>query len=407
MAFGEKLLKFLCPYTIDPCENREEAQEKYGDYQQFLNTLITIGTLLMGFILTGTLLNYTYTGEIRRKKFAEDFDIVSLWACAFATGSVMASLLVSVRGSIAFRNNGPVKALRAMRNSTIWMGFAELAIYLSIYYFSQSVFKYLHWAQKGPTGICEDMKGPVSECSQLTEDFGEAAERLCATWNQAGFAQKTTPTCDYECLAINRVCDAMQPRRPNSKLKVRDKTFPKVPFLLWGNFYRQEALIMINSLGDEMCRRPLMHRIVGHLCEEVSLSGIEAQEACTIANGNFIKADECAQNAVDTMALCNNVCKELKGLEALLASWRIPSNWIFTFIVAFRCFKIAQQLVAVCRYHATTANPAIALLREVGVCDDFDSDEEFLENIESASEGEISYREIRHGHQKAGTYLEE
>lgn len=366
----------VCPYTIEDCIDKDEAKDKYDDYQQFLNTLMTIGTLLMGFILTGTLLNYTYTGEQRRNKFAESFDRDSLWACSFATVSVMASLLISVRGSVTFRNNGPKMALRAMRNSTICTGLAELSIYMSICFFGQSVLQYLWWAQKGPTGICSEWKGPSAECAQLTEDFAEAAARLCASWQDITNLEGTAK-CDMECQAKNRVCLAMRPRQDGKGGAFQDPNFPSVPAHAWGRVYKQGALMMTMVLSDEMCRRNQMQDIAEHLCDKSVLGTSAAQTACSQANTDFIKADDCSAEALSTMTLCSNVCREAGSLLALLNSWKVPATWVFATVVCIRFLKILQQLYAVFRFqHLRSKHKFTALINELGIGEHFESDEE-------------------------------
>lgn len=350
------LNKLCCPVRIKKCKSEEEVQLRYDNYQQFLNTLMTIGTLLMGFIFTGTLLNYTYDGEMRREKFATTFDSVSIWACMFATSTVIISLLVSVRSNMIFRNHGPVRALRAMMNSTIWMGFAELSIYISVYLFIHSVFMYLEWAQRGPSHICYGNRGITSECAQTTLDLSAAAPKLCATW-EVNITLEGTRSCGQQCWARDRICEWPNPRYRSE----------------WFNQYRKKTFLLVHELADAHCRKSQLEDIADELCTAPATA--EAKLACAQASTACIHADDCQAEIVHTMLLCRTVCLDDKNITRAIDTY-IPCGQItFAIILFFRAMRIVQQVLATWRFRAKEGTFCI-FVKELGVYDHFDSDSE-------------------------------
>lgn len=379
----ERLGRLVCPLHVEDVVDAADAKDKYSDYQMFLSTLMTVGTLLLGFALTGTLLNFTYAGDLRRDKFQTSFDEVSLAACLCATFSVIVALLISVRASVAYRTMGAVPALKAMRHSTCCMGLAEMSIYVSIYMFFHSILAYLWWAQKGPTEICSQQRGGAADCRQLHQGFEKAAGKMCAGYIGHAGVNATEP-CDDECAARGRVCRQFAASPSNMSLTA------------FARRYKQASLTMALVLSDELCRKGLMEDLAANLCDQGTLQTESAQAACTQANANFIQAEKCSGDNVNLAVLCANVCQESWILTDVRRFVKGRGSWIFPIMMLLRLSKILQQMWAFQYFHVNekSPGPAYAILRETLVCDDFASDtEEVHFNSESESRTVVAAEE--------------
>merc|ERR1719330_1653178 len=171
-----------------------------------------------------------------------------------------------------------------------------------------------------------------------------------------------------------------------------DATFPSLPMPKWSQTYGRGSLMMTLVLSDEMCRRNQLHDIAQHLCDESVVSTNAARIACSDANTNFIKADDCSDEAVNTMILCGNVCTDGGRLLDLLYRWSSPGKFIFVGIVCFRLIKILQQLYAVFKFHhMRSKHPIHTLINELALGDNFESDDD--EAVHDCDSGSGSERE--------------
>merc|ERR1719330_65865 len=101
-------------------DTNESAEKKYGEYANFLSNMMTISTLLAGFVITGVLLAVNFTGEENFNN--RDVSSYLTWSLA-AAGSSIASLLLTfvilARGSNIMTQGTPAQALQAMELSFV------------------------------------------------------------------------------------------------------------------------------------------------------------------------------------------------------------------------------------------------------------------------------------------------
>jgi len=358
-SIRQRLRRMLCPHRIDEVETEEEAKAKYDDYQQFLSVIMTVATLLMGFILTGSLLNYNYIGQVRRRDFATPFNYISCSAVALAALSVILALLVSIRGSVVYRNRGAIHALRSMRHSTCSIGVAELSTYFSINFFFLSVLMYISWSQRGPTEICSSTRGPWADCPDLTEQFDDAAHRLCSVPPES----PPPDACDEACKALAQVC---QYHRING-------TIQEETLRLWFMDNDSVALQKVGLLASEHCRADRMSDLAESLCSS-SLSSQEAKVSCMQANSASLKAEDCVDESVHLAALCSNVCFHETSLRSMLWHWGVVGTVLLMLLVLVRTVKISQQCASAFLHHSNNSAVGQLMVRELGCLDNFDTD---------------------------------
>jgi len=163
-------------------------QEAYDGHQALLAMIITVATLLMGFIITGALISLTFTGD---ETFSADQTVefvrtaFQAFLCAFLSFTM--SFILSILGSQihAAPNLGFSKASRFFRIFSVVTLVAELCLYLSSCFTFNFLGNYIYMNYASPShALCAgagDDGGQVNNlkankfCPMLGADLYDAA----------------------------------------------------------------------------------------------------------------------------------------------------------------------------------------------------------------------------------------
>jgi len=360
--------------------------ERFDAYQLFLGNIMMVSTLLLGFIITGTALSVSLTGEENYGN--KMIGVFASWAGASAGCAMLSMLLaflIQARGTAAFENHGSAYALKAMRGSTLSIGVAELMIYASLFTFTQSLGHFFNMNYLGPN-ICplDQQAGTVSEesfCSQLGIDFYEAMSDDCGRrlqGNGSGVAfvrdrVDTSNLCNtYEYLVAGDI---------NSTYFVWDcQTLDG-----FVDCEDPRHLKLINDVSEQLCNIVQQQMIKERLCN--TTGGVpfpEGAAACTAAYKAEQRALDCIDDAVEDAKKCYQVCstQQTGGPPGYLfmQKWQAIMRIMEAFLlsVAFvRIVMILKQLVNVCQKEDSSI--PMQALHQLGVdydSTDYDTDEE-------------------------------
>jgi len=156
----------------------------YNQGQAHLGNLMTVSTLLLGFTVSGTFLAVVLTGN-ENYDAEQLFDFVEAAGKAAMAASVtlILSLAVSVRSNSGYTNVSAQRGQHILRRSSAYTSIAEIMIYVSFFYFADTLGKFTTMQFAGPD-ICASSSGGslVKEqafCARLGKDFFAEATGVC------------------------------------------------------------------------------------------------------------------------------------------------------------------------------------------------------------------------------------
>jgi len=160
--------------------HHDYAQEVVDAQQVVLSNIMIVSAVLLGFIVTGTLLSMQLTGS-------ENYGSTEVLQCLrwaalaaiFAFLSLIVAFLLSISGSNHLTTSGPKSAAETLTTGSVLRHIvAEAGLYMSLFCFIVSLGLYVSMAYSGPD-ICATYRGSASFCAHRGEDLYRAAELKC------------------------------------------------------------------------------------------------------------------------------------------------------------------------------------------------------------------------------------
>eukprot|EP00927_Polykrikos_kofoidii_P074236 TRINITY_DN70220_c0_g1_i1.p1 TRINITY_DN70220_c0_g1~~TRINITY_DN70220_c0_g1_i1.p1 ORF type:complete len:380 (-),score=46.48 TRINITY_DN70220_c0_g1_i1:288-1427(-) len=342
----QRACRWLCVDNID--DTQDDVEERVGAYQAFLGNLMTVSTLLLGFIVTGTLLSMTLTGE--ENYTARQMVSFVTWAGLAALLSMFATLisfLVSGNASQVQANRGADAAIWYLRYHTVAIFMGEIMVFASIMAFLHSLKLFLDLNYLGPD-ICPWDSGIFfqfranSFCSLLGGDMYAAAGELCT--GAPATVSQNQELCNYYG-NITKLAD-----KQTIYGKFHDLNQAKA-FFGWAVFdtprtQSQDRLKLLDAFANHLCwKNEAKHRV------KSSCGGAQAgSSACDQARATYLLADSCASDKQHDMDKCYNVCawagatKPTDEVYLISLYGIVPAQLIMLAICICRLFSFCRQL---------------------------------------------------------------
>jgi len=316
-------------------ELSEEADAVFSAQQTVLGNIMVVSALLLGFIVTGTLLSIGLTGR-------DNFGIGELihffkWsslAAMFAFVSLITAFLTSVSAAHRLLTRGRGEGARLLTSgSTLRRILAEASLYLSMFFFLVSLKYYIWMVYSGPD-ICATYRGASSFCGRTGADLYQAAapecNPKCPQLQRGGKLERECTRKDdrMECLCIE-VCK-LQWEKPYNWTNSVTGPHPGVALHNYHFFaYRPLKPIpkparekVITASASLMCNHGALEAE-----KESCFRSLSARE-CTVPFLAWQKSEECMDNAIEDAHECAKVCEWTRGYpprEAL----KDMTDWAF------------------------------------------------------------------------------
>lgn len=316
-------------------------QPRYDSYQSVLSNLMTIGTLLLGFIITGTMLSLSLSGE--ESYTSHDLLLFTEWAFVAVIGAgstTLIAFLVSVRATQAHCNRGSKHGLKVMRNHTLLIGLSELCLYGSLFAFLLSLDLFLAMQYLGPD-ICPYVENEHSEertssfCALAGSDFFDAVGQTCQ-------APKVKNDPYYD------LCSEFE----------WTKTKKWQSWFLWDVHVDEKDLTefsaarlkRIDQAANLQCMKDMMNSNMKVLCTSPATT-LERQ-ACADSYMAFTKADACVGEKIADAERCYKICGWFGGkhpkalLTRMVHYFMYPIYALLVVIALYRIYKNLMQMRA-------------------------------------------------------------
>jgi len=304
-------MRWQCIPSLTDAPDGSEDSDKYGSYQGLLQNYITFSTLLMGFIVTGTLLSIALSGQDNFTALElVEFLKYSGIAAISAGVTMIISFLVSIWGHTAFTNKDAKHGLLEMRRSTLWIGGAELCIFFSLTMFWLSTFKYAELSYLGPDICPRSYNATSGLATQRTASF--CTKTAAGLWKEAFAVCNKSYQSDY-----NEVCELVD--RTLNYLGTDDADYDaddydtKVPArFAWDAddddfeaypYGSANYLKAIDVLTSMYCSKNLAANIKTAQCK----AGMTA-DSCLLAVKAYQAADGCSGDKTEDCIKCYKVC---------------------------------------------------------------------------------------------------
>jgi len=220
---------------------------------------------------------------------------------------MVVAFLTSVRATQTASSKGSVSSLKVMRHSTCCIGSAELAIYLSLFFFLMSLRSFVSMQYTGPTICPSPMQDasvfqPHTFCSLLGSDFVAAAQEKCSHATSTEFE-------DALCMAI--------PEDANAKLYYGwSSTFVGIVMNGIETLDDEDIASMtdpvemrfkiVDTLANGFCRKDTVQSIMDAACASPSTAADKLK--CQDAFSAWKLAGDCADGKTNDARKCFKVC---------------------------------------------------------------------------------------------------
>lgn len=359
------------PTTMSP----DDAQSQVDAYQSMAANILMMGTLIFGFVATGTLMSLSFTGEEGWPMTEDDLDAFSFFlinSCAAAISSLLATLISFVfttRVANQQMHSGPLSALRTVQLTTVFFVFAELLLYFSLGMFMKSVGDFVILQDSGPQ-ICPGEDETVlgnSFCAQAGDEMFQSAKAACSP-------AQTTPRSRTNPSAPFATCTAYDFYTQHYSDDVQASGDPTTFWFGWdwgdsgyedGDFGLNETpkqvfFRVINEIADITCGKPSAERALAALCAPAT----ETTAGCAQARTAYLQVDACSGGKQDDAITCRKACQWAyddygnyepwkTALQRRMQFWMGVFNWIIYVVIALRgvaglvtVVKNLQELVA-------------------------------------------------------------
>lgn len=305
------------------------AEQTVSAMQMVLSNIMLVSALLLGFIVTGTLLSIGLTGK-------DNFDVIELiqfffWsslAAMFAFVSLITSFLTSVSGAHRLTASGPLAAAEELRNGSVLRRIAaEGGLYLSMLFFLVSLNQYIWMVYSGPD-ICPTYRGSASFCARVGVDLYSAGATECL--HRCGEVHVSDDcsgaTSMWDCLC-SEVCKYQWEEE-----YAWPAAHPPHPGVNLSNYH----FFAYRSLGplSKPAREKVMTASSSLMCNHRTLeSEKEACFAdhlgdCGIRFMAWKQAEECMENSIQDALQCSKVCAWTHGKPPREALKEV-TDWAF------------------------------------------------------------------------------
>jgi len=295
------------------------ADAVFNAQQTVLGNIMVVSALMLGFIVTGTLLSVGLTG---RDNFGidelMDFFRWSAVATMFAFISLTASFLTSVAGSHRMSTRGVDEAAKFLTGGSVLRRIlAEGSLYMSMLFFLISLDHYIWMVYSGPD-ICPTYRGAASFCARQGQDFYFASEPACRprcqSLNESG---RLPDGCQAEDGMMDCLCMEVCGREHHWKTVHNFTTSqPKAGVFLYNYHYFPYRLA---DAGTKPAREKVMTAAASLMCNHGVL---EAQKEdcfqdptrdCDLHFLSWQKSEECMESAIQDALSCAKVCAWTAG----------------------------------------------------------------------------------------------
>lgn len=329
----------------DETEASDMAEQQYAAWQGHLANLMMMGTLIFGFVVTGTFLSVSFTGE---EPFEDNDNLLNftkqgLRSAVFSLLATMVAFIFSSRTANLYIHAGALHALRSISRGLLFIGIAEVLLIYSLHTFMYSMEDFTKMFYYGPK-LCpfrDNHHAPITEwqnstfCAQTGKAFYETAAKTCGavqvnlkstkTQYSAHSHQKMS-VCETNRLTSSshyEMCYVYDCYHTFGKDKDTGVTFA------WGDFESPDQGYSFHTIsGKEINKAEIFHKVIlegGELMCDVANAQHDQKLACApaiISNGTLaqrsfcataetalIAADTCAGGKFDDAIKCHKVCQ--------------------------------------------------------------------------------------------------
>jgi len=379
---------FLRTVTESAHPDHDIFDKPYQATQSHLSNLITVSTLLLGFIITGTMLNSGLTGH-ENYSAAELIGFIQRagMAAILSAITLIISLLVSVRSSQGYESGSARQAFFIIRHSICYIIIGELCLFVSFVFFLSSLeaFMIMQYivpdicplSNKLSTGSFRigfditktQVYREASFCAQLGSDLYDAASSTCKV-------RRLSP--DYDCPPYAEFCN-----KSNSWLPPVDADTDSLAALChayrhvkqYGSTYQywfgydvslyppnvtQDISVQDRFRLQIVLKAAKLHCDWGYiknLKEKSCRSGSHERRNCPTAYLAWQRAEECVDNTVVDASKCFKVCSKAtptstspaQQLRSTITTGINPLMWFFVVFAALRLAMSISDLVWHCR----------------------------------------------------------
>eukprot|EP00929_Paragymnodinium_shiwhaense_P071487 TRINITY_DN36333_c0_g1_i1.p1 TRINITY_DN36333_c0_g1~~TRINITY_DN36333_c0_g1_i1.p1 ORF type:complete len:370 (-),score=41.62 TRINITY_DN36333_c0_g1_i1:271-1380(-) len=330
-----------------------EQVGKLDTYQGLLSSQITISTLLLGFILTGTMLSINFTGnEHYGSAQIRDFVLYSGLAALLAGISLVTSFATSVQGAQFYSTHNAQTAVMHMRRSLITVVGSEMALYFSLVVFLGTVADFSYLAYAGPDICPRTWTGPHLElelrpdsfCAQVGLDLFEAVKATNKSC-RALFPNADLDDVESICLYYDQVAADEKP----FAFFMWNNADPREWPLKEGHVASASRLSMTRTAAKLFCKSDIMEDAMNEVCRQPT------NPSCAHFTMAFRQADDCEDIKVDEAERCYRVCHWRDGatvsLQKMIYYGMAPIIALIIYIVAVRTLTTLEVLQAKHHHH--------------------------------------------------------
>lgn len=347
----------------------DEYKNIYTSFQDTLQTLMTVSTLLMGFIITGSFISVAYASDAT---YTQEQLVKFVWKslCAFAGAlvSFSLSLILSVLGQQCFSTRICVcDAVICFRSFSFLMLISEIYLYKCGIDMANMAEDFVQFNYISPSiNLCPGQNFSVrgdSFCAQLGNDLHQAALDICGGKAQRPprpFYLGHKATGDQRTLAVCNQLDWYEQTEVNPL-----EANPTYVWFGWDTYplggedwtgvpmdkenkINQKTIMENNGkiLGEVMCYKNEAQKYLTQACK----TSYEASN-CTAARSAYIAADQCAGQKFNDVVQCYHACKWNAGMSTK-DNWHVSADfenirravqiWMWIRIISWLVFGIGN-----------------------------------------------------------------
>mmetsp|Transcript_71840 Transcript_71840/g.210469 ORF Transcript_71840/g.210469 Transcript_71840/m.210469 type:complete len:401 (+) Transcript_71840:76-1278(+) len=344
----------LCRILLWPFGDSKEflQNDPVGGLKAHLSNVTTVGSLLLGFILTGTLLSTVITGEESHQvKEVVPFLRFALAAtfCSFAA-TVTAFALSARLTQLGMSAGSTMRSWILLSFPVVVL--VECLLYVSMYCFVESMQLHVRMNYVGPN-ICPGDVDSQRPCAKLGLSFREAAEKLCGSPLDCGM--------DCNCEAIhpgmseicwyyhNFSCYSVMIEAP-MELQWEWFIWNDAPYLSpeWSRHTSMYSDLACGKAAADADKTALCAYQTGNLSGGVPVTWQE-REACMQAIATLNVVDGCTDStyasAEKCIKVCGAECSEYGGLETCI----YMIDQLEKVFVSINILKIFTIVMSACR----------------------------------------------------------
>jgi len=366
--------------------NDDEIYDKpYQSTQNHLSNLITVSTLLLGFLITGTMLNSRLTGnENYTASQLISFTRTAGVAAILAAFTLVFSLLVSVHSSQGYESGSARQAFFIVRHSVCYIIIGEICAFVSLVFFLRSLEMYMTMQYIVPD-ICPTsnslslVQGKLrlgvdtatkvvresSFCAQLGSDLFDAASSTCKVRRlssdyhcpphveHCNRSHSWLPPTDADTDSLAALCHAFQ------YVKQYGSTYQYwfgydvslyPPNVTYDTSVQDRFRLQIILKASELhCDWNVMKTLKESSCRK----GSHGETLCAEAYLAWQTAEDCVDSTVVDASRCFKVCSKAtpssaspeQQLRSTIANGMNPLMLLFVVFASFRLVMSISDLV--------------------------------------------------------------